>query len=73
MPSEDYYRTTIIQAIGKALDVSTPMIDTLLHRYADYCERYQIEHPQQSVSSQFNLDDFEEDISLVTTYLANKL
>ncbi|RAC88496.1 DUF2338 domain-containing protein, partial [Burkholderia multivorans] len=72
MPSEDYYRTTVIQAIGKALGVSTPMIDTLLHRYVGYCERYQIEHPQQSVSSQFNLDDFEEDISLVTTYLANK-
>ena len=71
MPSEDYYRTTVIQAIGKALGVSTPMIDTLLHRYVGYCERYQIEHPQQSVSSQFNLDDFEEDISLVTKYLAN--
>lgn len=72
MPSEDYYRTTVIQAIGKALGVSTPMIDTLLHRYVDYCERYQIEHPQQAVSSQFKLNDFEEDISLVTTYLANK-
>lgn len=71
MPSEDYYRTRVIQAIGRTLSVPTPMIDELLRRYEVYCYRYKTRHPYQAVSSQFNLDDFEADIALVTTYLAN--
>ena len=40
MPSEDYYRTLMIQAIGRALNVATPMIDTLLLRYETTVKQY---------------------------------
>lgn len=70
MPSEDYYRTTVIQSIGKALEVPTPIIDELLERYKTYCRHYQSQHPHQSLSSQFELNHFQQDISLIKTYLA---
>ena len=69
MPSEDYYRTLIIQAIGRALNVATPMIDTLLLRYENTVKQYCDTHLHQQLSRQFELHHFKQDLALVTNYL----
>lgn len=69
MPSEDYYRISIIQHIGRLLDVETPMIDTFMERYEQYCKGYKNHHPQQQLSSQFNMNLFKEDKALVEAFL----
>lgn len=33
MPNEDYYRTQMMRGIAQALNISTPMMDTLIQRY----------------------------------------
>ncbi|RIO62891.1 DUF2338 family protein, partial [Mammaliicoccus sciuri] len=70
MPSEDYYRTSIIQHIGKLLGIKTPMIDTFMKRYEQYCQNYK-KHNQQ-LSSQFNVNLYKDDKSLVEAYLDTK-
>ncbi|WP_437750651.1 staphylopine biosynthesis dehydrogenase [Staphylococcus shinii] len=70
MPSEDYYRTSIIQHIGKLLGIKTPMIDTFMKRYEQYCQDYK-KHNQQ-LSSQFNVNLYKDDKSLVEVYLDTK-
>ncbi len=72
MPSEDSYRTAMIQAVGRALNVKTPMIDQFLARYRSYCDGYRAEHPKQSLSVQFDSHQYEEDIALVKQFLKNK-
>ncbi|RTX74081.1 staphylopine biosynthesis dehydrogenase [Mammaliicoccus sciuri] len=72
MPSEDYYRTSIIQHIGKILDVDTPMIDLFLKRYTAHCEQYRVTHPLQQLSDQFKNYTFTDDQSLITQYLKSK-
>ncbi|MDU6096110.1 MAG: opine metallophore biosynthesis dehydrogenase [Staphylococcus epidermidis] len=69
MPSEDYYRTLMIQAIGRALNVATPMIDTLLLRYETTVKQYCDTHLHQQLSKQFELHHFKQDLALVTNYL----
>ena len=69
MPSEDYYRTLMIQAIGRALNVATPMIDTLLLRYENTVKQYCDTHIHQQLSRQFELHHFKQDLALVTNYL----
>ena len=72
MPSEDSYRTSIIQAIGRSLGVQTPMIDQFLARYRAYCESYQTQHPHQRVSAQFDPHAYDKDIALVNQFLKEK-
>ncbi|MEJ7407904.1 opine metallophore biosynthesis dehydrogenase, partial [Staphylococcus epidermidis] len=72
MPSEDSYRTSIIQAIGRSLGVQTPMIDQFLARYRAYCESYQTQHPHQRVSTQFDPHAYDKDIDLVNQFLKEK-
>ncbi|WP_145521215.1 opine metallophore biosynthesis dehydrogenase, partial [Staphylococcus warneri] len=67
IPTQHYYPTTLIQPIPKPLPLSTPIIHTLLHPYLPYSQPYQIHHPQQSLSSQFNLHHFQLHLSLLTT------
>ena len=73
MPSEDSYRTAMIQAVGRALNVKTPMIDQFLARYRSYCDGYCEEHPKQSLSAQFDSHQYDEDIALVKQFLKIKL
>ncbi|MBF7015914.1 staphylopine biosynthesis dehydrogenase [Staphylococcus durrellii] len=72
MPSEDYYRTAIIQHIAKLLGIATPMIDKFLQRYIERCQRYRLEHPDQRLSSQFDIELFKEDMDLITRFLEIK-
>ncbi|GAA6819389.1 staphylopine dehydrogenase CntM [Helicobacter pylori] len=72
MPSEDYYRTSIIQHIGKLLDVKTPMIDTFMKRYEQYCQDYKKYNRNHQLSSQFNMNLFKDDKSLVEAFLGTK-
>lgn len=72
MPSEDYYRTSIIQHIGKLLGVKTPMIDTFMKRYEQYCQDYKKHNHNQQLSSQFNMNLFKDDKSLVEAFLGTK-
>ncbi|HEI6446684.1 TPA: staphylopine dehydrogenase CntM [Staphylococcus aureus] len=69
MPSEDYYRTAVIQHIGKMLGIKTPMIDQFLTRYEASCQAYKAMHQDQQLSSQFNTNLFEGDKALVTKFL----
>ncbi|WP_042742202.1 opine metallophore biosynthesis dehydrogenase, partial [Staphylococcus aureus] len=69
MPSEDYYRTAMIQHIGKMLGIKTPMIDQFLTRYEASCQAYKDMHQDQQLSSQFNTNLFEGDKALVTKFL----
>lgn len=73
MPSEDSYRTAMIQAVGRALNVKTPMIDQFLARYRSYCDSYRAERLKQSVSAQFDSHQYDEDINLVKQFLKNKI
>ena len=68
MPSEDYYRTAMIQHIGKMLGIKTPMIDQFLTRYEASCKAYKETHEDQQLSSQFNTNLFEGDKALVTKF-----
>lgn len=72
MPSEDYYRTSIIQHIGKLLDVETPMIDTFMERYEQYCQDYKKHNYNRQLSSQFTMNLFKDDKSLVEEFLDTK-
>ena len=59
----------MIQAIGRALNVATPMIDTLLLRYETTVKQYCDTHLHQQLSKQFELHHFKQDLALVTNYL----
>ncbi|MEB7754562.1 staphylopine biosynthesis dehydrogenase [Staphylococcus pseudoxylosus] len=72
MPSEDYYRTSIIQHIGKLLGIKTPMIDTFMKRYEQYCQGYKKHNHNQQLSSQFNVNLYKDDKSLVASFLNTK-
>lgn len=72
MPSEDYYRTSIIQHIGKLLGIKTPMIDTFMKRYKQYCQDYKKHNYHKQLSSQFNMNLFKDDKSLVEAFLDTK-
>lgn len=72
MPSEDYYRTSIIQYIGKLLGIKTPMIDTFMKRYEQYCQDYKKHNHHKQLSSQFNMNLFKDDKSLVGAFLDTK-
>ncbi len=72
MPSEDYYRTSIIQHIGKLLGIKTPMIDTFMKRYEQYCQDYKKHNHHKQLSSQFNMNLFKDDKSLVEAFLDTK-
>jgi len=69
MPSEDYYRTLMIQAIGRVLNIHIPMIDTFLLRYEDYLYQYRTTHPNQNLSTQFEQHHFDKNLVLVTQFL----
>ena len=72
MPSEDYYRTSIIQHIGKLLGIKTPMIDSFMKRYEQYCQDYKKHNHHKQLSSQFNMNLFKDDKSLVGAFLDTK-
>lgn len=65
MPSEDYYRTKIIQQMGRLLDVDTPMIDTLLRRYETQLVDYKRNHPNEHFTKQFDVCEFEQDTAML--------
>ncbi|NWK84764.1 opine metallophore biosynthesis dehydrogenase [Staphylococcus sp. GSSP0090] len=71
MPYEDYYRTTIIQQLGRHLLVKTPTIDNLLHRYETHISNFVKTHTELNFSNQFELQNFEHDTRLITQYLKN--
>ncbi|WP_420854010.1 opine metallophore biosynthesis dehydrogenase [Staphylococcus ratti] len=62
MPHEDYYRTKIIQGLGQALNVETPMIDTLLTRYETTLQHFHKAHPNLKKSQQFFPKTFDEEM-----------
>ncbi|SCU26513.1 Uncharacterized protein conserved in bacteria [Staphylococcus xylosus] len=72
MPSEDYYRTSIIQHIGKLLGIKTPIIDTFMKRYEQYYQDYKKDNQHKQLSSQFNMNLFKDDKSLVEAFLDTK-
>lgn len=68
MSSEDFYRTKIIQAIGKLLSIETPMIDQFLNRYTSYVATYKAKNKSETFSLDFNIELAQPDISLLESY-----
>ncbi|PHK50131.1 opine metallophore biosynthesis dehydrogenase [Staphylococcus edaphicus] len=71
MPYEDYYRTSIIQQIGKLLGIETPMMDRLLKRYSEHISKFIATNPELNFSKQFQLQNFEKDVNLIKDYFKN--
>ncbi|ANS90798.1 hypothetical protein A6M57_12410 [Staphylococcus pseudintermedius] len=69
MPNEDYYRTQMMRGIAQALNISTPMMDTLIQRYEAQLTAFQKAHPNDRVSTQFQIQSFEEDINSIAKLL----
>ena len=65
MPHEDYYRTKIIQGLGRALCIDTPMIDMLLTRYETMLQHFHEERPHLKKSQQFFPKTFESDMTCI--------
>lgn len=68
MPSEDFYRTKIIQAIGRLLSIETPMIDQFLNRYTSYVTTYKSKNKSEIFSHDFNIELAQPDISLLESF-----
>lgn len=68
MPSEDFYRTKIIQAIGRLSSIETPMIDQFLNRYVSYVSAYKAKNKSETFSHEFNIEHAQQDISLLEDY-----
>lgn len=68
MPSEDFYRTKIIQAIGRLSSIETPMIDQFLNRYVSYVSEYKAKNKSETFSHDFNIEHAQQDISLLEDY-----
>lgn len=68
MPSEDFYRTKIIQAIGRLSSIETPMIDQFLNRYISYVSEYKAKNKSETFSHDFNIEHAQQDISLLEDY-----
>ncbi|NJH98955.1 DUF2338 family protein, partial [Staphylococcus hyicus] len=62
---EDYYRTKIIQGLGRALCIDTPMIDMLLTRYETMLQHFHEERPHLKKSQQFFPKTFESDMTCI--------
>ncbi|NCJ15620.1 staphylopine biosynthesis dehydrogenase [Staphylococcus pseudintermedius] len=69
MPNEDYYRTQMMRGIAQALNISTPMMDTLIQRYEAQLTAFQKAHLNDRVSTQFQIQSFEEDINSIAKLL----
>ncbi|WP_371868718.1 staphylopine biosynthesis dehydrogenase [Mammaliicoccus stepanovicii] len=72
MPSEDYYRTKIIQGIGHSLQIETPMINRFIDRYEQQVKNYRETHRNEQFSQSFYKQDFAEDITFIQKYLKIK-
>ena len=70
MPSEDYYRTQIMRGIARVLKINTPMMDTFMYRYEAQLEAFQANHPNDSFSAQFKVQDFAHDIACIESQLS---
>ncbi|WP_086428763.1 staphylopine biosynthesis dehydrogenase [Staphylococcus cornubiensis] len=69
MPSEDYYRTQMMRGMARALDIATPMMDTLIERYEAQLTAFQKAHAEDALSSQFEIQSFEEDVASIAALL----
>lgn len=65
MPHEDYYRTKIIQGLGQALHIETPMIDMLLTRYETMLQHFHKDQPHLKKLQQFFPKAFESDMTCI--------
>ncbi|PTF68341.1 opine metallophore biosynthesis dehydrogenase [Staphylococcus chromogenes] len=65
MPHEDYYRTKIVQGLGRTLNIETPMIDVLLSRYETALQQFNSEQPHLKKSQQFFPQAFEDDMNCI--------
>ena len=66
MPSEDSYRTSIIQAIGRTLGVQTPMIDQFSS--ISHIAKVIKHNIHINVSAQFDPHAYDKDIALVNQF-----
>ncbi|MGB3438864.1 MAG: opine metallophore biosynthesis dehydrogenase [Actinophytocola sp.] len=70
MPREDYYRTKIIQGIGRHVGVDCPTIDTFIARYERAIEAAAMARAGTPLSDAFEVRDFREDLDLIRGALA---
>ncbi len=70
MPREDYYRTKIIQGVGRHLGVECPTIDMLLARYERALGEAARARAGTPLSDAFTVRDFREDLDLICGALA---
>ncbi|GAB3453622.1 opine metallophore biosynthesis dehydrogenase [Actinophytocola sediminis] len=70
MPNEDYYRTKIIQGVGRHLGVPCPTIDRFIARYERALDEAAMARAGTPVSAAFSVRDFRADLELIRGDLA---
>lgn len=70
MPGEDYYRTKIIQGVGRHLGVACPTIDTFIARYERALGEAARTRAGTPLSDAFAVRNFREDLDLICGALA---